>query len=103
MPSDHDDPIKFSITSSSKKVWDTQYADEDTAEGRKVLQRVKRALVNAGVDARPDADVEVIDDSEGVELEAEYDAKVIHEKKERRKKKRAMKKQQPSSSFQHLT
>ena len=100
LPSDHDDPLQFPTTSSSKKAWDTQYPDEDTVEGRKVLQRVQRALVNAGVYAHPDATVEISDDSEGVELEVEYDAQALHEKKERRRKKRAMRKQQPSSSTQ---
>ena len=75
MPSDHDDPIKFHTTSSSKKVWDTQYADEDTERGRKVFQSVKQALVNAGVDAHQDAIIEAIEDSEDVEIEAEYDSR----------------------------
>ena len=50
------------------------------------------------MDAHQDAVIEAIDDSEDVEIEAEYDSKVIHEKTERRKKKRAMKKMKPSSS-----
>ena len=63
-----------------------------------MFQSVKHALVNAGVGAHQDAVIEAIEDSEDVEIEAEYDSKAIHEKKERRNKKSAMKKMKPPSS-----
>ena len=52
LPSDHDDPFQFPTTSSLKKVWNTQYADEDIVEGRKVLHRVQRGLVSGGCTSR---------------------------------------------------